>query len=177
MKKILEAILKIINNVSLSLSKAVSYFGARFRQAQPDKQLFLRWLIVTGCFFIITKTFAQEQNIKVIIENVKDEQGSILIALYNSEAHYMKERFRELKLAAHKGQVSGVIENVPAGTYAISVMHDANDNLQLDTNAMGIPIEGFGFSNNAMGMFGPPAYKKVVFDFPKQKEIVIKMKY
>ena len=35
-----------------------------------------------------------------------------------------------------------------AGNYAVQVMHDENDNNKLDTNFLGIPSEGYGFSNN-----------------------------
>ena len=38
--------------------------------------------------------------------------------------------------------------NLPAGNYAVQVMHDENENNKLDTNFMGMPIEGYGFSNN-----------------------------
>jgi len=127
--------------------------------------------------FIILKSFAQGQNLKVIIEDIKDDKGSILVALYNAEAKYMKERFRELKLVIKNGKAEGVFEKIPEGNYAISVMHDSNNNSQLDTNAIGIPTEGYGFSNNAAATFGPPDFKKAAFDFPKNKEMLIKLKY
>ena len=47
---------------------------------------------------------------------------------------------------------------LPAGTYAVQVMHDANGNDKLDTNFMGIPVEGYGFSNNPTGL------RKATFD-------------
>lgn len=50
--------------------------------------------------------------------------------------------------------------DVPPGIYGISVIHDRNDNGELDTNIFGIPGEGFAFGNNAMGMFGPPSFEK-----------------
>ena len=138
-----------------------------------------RFLLVTvgSVLLINTFSFSQNQDIKIVIEGVKDAKGTIWVALFNSEEQFMKERFRSLKLTPQQGQVIGVFEDIPAGNYAITVMHDANNNKELDKNAIGIPQEGFGFSNNAMGRFGPPDYKKVVFEFPKQKEIAIKLRY
>jgi uncharacterized protein (DUF2141 family) len=49
---------------------------------------------------------------------------------------------------------------VPAGRYALSVVHDENANRKLDTFA-GIPTEGFGFSRNPVVRFGPPRFDKV----------------
>jgi len=39
-------------------------------------------------------------------------------------------------------------EDIPPGTYALVVIHDENMNGKLDTNWVGIPKEGYGFSND-----------------------------
>jgi len=54
------------------------------------------------------------------------------------------------------------LEGLPAGDYAIAVIHDANGNAKLDT-MLGIPREGFGFSRNPAIRFGPPRYKDARF--------------
>ena len=41
-----------------------------------------------------------------------------------------------------------VFEDVTPGTYAVVVLHDENDNRQCDRNRLGIPLEGYGVSNN-----------------------------
>ncbi|MCJ8159827.1 DUF2141 domain-containing protein [Sphingomonas sp. LaA6.9] len=51
---------------------------------------------------------------------------------------------------------------LPAGDYAVSVIHDENANARLDTFA-GIPREGFGFSRNPVITFGPPSFKAARF--------------
>jgi uncharacterized protein (DUF2141 family) len=48
--------------------------------------------------------------------------------------------------------------NVPYGVYAVSILHDENDNNRMDTGLFGIPVEGYCFSNNAHGFLGPPSY-------------------
>ncbi|MFX8281946.1 DUF2141 domain-containing protein, partial [Acinetobacter baumannii] len=42
------------------------------------------------------------------------------------------------------------------------VFQDANGNGRLDMNAMGMPVEPFGFSNDAVGNFGPPRFEQAV---------------
>ena len=49
-------------------------------------------------------------------------------------------------------------DNLPSGTYALALIHDENGNGKLDT-MLGIPKEGFGFSNNPVIRFGPPSFK------------------
>ena len=51
-----------------------------------------------------------------------------------------------------------------AGEYAVSCYHDRNGNGKLDKNTIGIPVEPYGFSNDARGSFGPPKYKKARFN-------------
>lgn len=47
---------------------------------------------------------------------------------------------------------------LPPGRYAVIVFHDENDNGLLDTDFFGIPNEGYGFGNNAVGFLGPPSF-------------------
>jgi len=49
------------------------------------------------------------------------------------------------------------------GDYAVKVFHDVNENGVLDTSWMGLPKEPYGFSNNAMGTFGPPSFDQSKF--------------
>ena len=55
------------------------------------------------------------------------------------------------------------LEGLPRGAYAVAVIHDENGNNKLDT-ALGIPREGYGFSNDAAVRFGPPKFAAARFD-------------
>lgn len=48
---------------------------------------------------------------------------------------------------------------IPAGKYAIAVIHDENGNHKLDRNFLGIPREGFGFANNPRVLMSPPSFQ------------------
>ena len=67
------------------------------------------------------------------------------------------ETFIELK-ESHK-----FIINLPEGIYAIALFVDANKNLKIDKNFLGIPKEQFGFSNNAMGKLSAPSFEQAKF--------------
>ncbi len=56
-------------------------------------------------------------------------------------------------------------EDILPGTYALAVIHDENMNGKLDTNWLGIPIEGYGFSNDAKGLFGAPSFSAARFPY------------
>lgn len=68
-------------------------------------------------------------------------------------------------------------EGLPPGSYAVAVIHDANDNNRLDT-MFGIPREGFGFSRNPAIGFGPPRFAAARFTLTDAPEVqAITMRY
>ena len=122
-------------------------------------------------------TQGQNLTLTVVIRNIRNDKGTIAAALYQSEEEFMKKTWQSRSVPSRKGEVELVFENIPAGDYAVSVMHDVNKNGVLDTNSMGIPREGFGFSNDAAGTFGPPGFDKAKFTITNEKGLVITMKY
>jgi uncharacterized protein (DUF2141 family) len=68
-----------------------------------------------------------------------------------------------------------IFKDIPKGEYAVSFVHDENDNKKMDTNFIGIPKEDFGCSNNATGVMGPPKYEDAKFQLTKNKTINIKI--
>lgn len=69
------------------------------------------------------------------------------------------------------------VEDLPPDIYAIAVMHDEDGDKKLKTNFLGIPQEGFGFSNNPKVLFGAPAFSRAEFEYPKTRELEIFIKY
>lgn len=54
---------------------------------------------------------------------------------------------------------------IAPGTYALAVIHDENLNGKLDANWLGIPSEGYGFSNDARAALGPPSFSAASFAY------------
>jgi uncharacterized protein (DUF2141 family) len=61
------------------------------------------------------------------------------------------------------------------GKYAVNVIHDKNNNDKLDTNAFGIPKEGWGCSNDARGTLAAPKFKDKLFELKVNKTITINL--
>ena len=70
-----------------------------------------------------------------------------------------------------------MIKNLMAGKYAARFYHDENQNNVMETNMFGKPTEGYGFSNNVKGTFGPPPFEKWLFSIVEDKTIVLKTVY
>ncbi|MEQ8304509.1 MAG: DUF2141 domain-containing protein [Cyclobacteriaceae bacterium] len=120
--------------------------------------LLLTFLIVLA----VSSLQAQHGTIEVTVANIKSENGLILASLFTNEKDFLKTPFQSQKMEAKEGEIVITFERVPVGSYALSVIHDENENFELDSNFFGIPKEGFGFGNDAMGSFGPPSFEKTL---------------
>lgn len=130
---------------------------------------------------LLPSTAANADELIVRVDNIK-EAGEIHIAIYdNAEAF---EADRGEKGGAAPGITQGTIEMVepgsviyryelPPGTYAIGIFHDANLNNRLDNYFFGVPREQYGFSNNARGFLGPPSFEDAAFSVEGKTEISI----
>jgi len=106
--------------------------------------------------------------ITVRIEALRNDKGTVYVSLFDN-----KKAFGDNKNAVVSGQARPanraavvVLDNVVPGRYALSFVHDENDNKKIDTNWIGIPKEGFGYSKDVMGKFGPPKFDDAVMDVP-----------
>jgi uncharacterized protein (DUF2141 family) len=118
-----------------------------------------------------------QTKLTVTIENIKGDKGSIRIGIFDKEESFLKKAIDGKVIKANNESVTVVFDKLKPGTYAISVIHDENENTELDTKAFGMPAEGIGFSNNVMGKFGPPSFEKSSFSVSDEKALHIKLKY
>lgn len=127
----------------------------------------LRISIFAFLLLPLTASPASAADLTITVRDVHSSIGSVFVAIYDSSASFMKPELAKTKqrTKAAMGQVKFVIHNLPAGKYAVASYHDENNNGKLDKNSYGIPTEGFGFSNDAQGIGGPPKYAQAVFDF------------
>lgn len=92
------------------------------------------------------------------VQQASATPGALMIALYDQASPWLKKPLRAFRQAAGPGTTSVTLSDLPDGDYAISLFVDVNGNGRLDTNALGAPIEPYGFSNDASGSFGPPSF-------------------
>ncbi len=118
-------------------------------------------------------------NLIVKFKGINSDKGNIVIALCNSDENYEDHKSPFIGKSVPVDNNTAIIEfdYLPYGEYAIKAFHDEDANADLNTNFLGIPIEDYGFSNNARGIFGPPSWEDAKFEFSNDKkliEIVIK---
>ena len=133
-------------------------------------------LLLTTLF--CTNIFAANLSIK--ITNLQKKGGTMNIAIWDGPQGFPKDYNYAIQVdifEAKEGMIA-TFNNLPAGNYALAIFHDENSNGDLDTNAVGIPSEGFGFSNNPRILFGPPSFNKAKIKLgSSNKTISVKLKH
>src|SRR5688500_17794578 len=87
--------------------------------------------------------FAQNKLI-VTIEAIREKKGSVLVGLFSTKDAFLKKATYGKVVPVGDVVTEVVFENIEPGEYGISIIHDLNNNGELDTNTFGIPKEGFG---------------------------------
>ncbi len=122
-------------------------------------------LTLFGIACLVLNGFSQG-TLEVEVANLSSTNGFVYLQLFDEEDQFLKKSIRQEKIGPINAQtVVFTIPDLPFGTYALSVMHDENENGVMDKGTFGIPQEGYAFSNNAKGMFGPPSYEDSSFSF------------
>jgi len=135
-------------------------------------------IIAMGLMLGMIPSKKEEVTLTVTVDNLRNENGYIAIALHNGETEFPgTEAFMTKYVEAEGGSVEVVFENVPVGEYALAVMHDENGNEEMDFNSYGMPTEGYGFSNDAMGEQGPPEFDDASFDVDEEMDTAVTLMY
>lgn len=115
---------------------------------------------------------AQCPGIHVKILNIKNSTGTVACALFESPegfpTEYLRSATNVMVIKIRKSQARCDFEDIPPGTYAMAVIHDEDMNGKLDANWLGVPTEGYGFSNDATGVLGPPPFSAASFKYDGQ---------
>jgi uncharacterized protein (DUF2141 family) len=114
-------------------------------------------ILVAGTF---AAGFAQAAELIVKVSDVRTQKGRLLMAVFNSADAWdgKAEAVASRAIEAIGAEADFHFPGLAAGRYAVSVMHDENGNGKLDSNFMGMPTEGYGFSND------PQVMRKATFD-------------
>ena len=120
--------------------------------------------------------------IHVKILDIRNSTGGVACALFESSEGFPNEYLRYatniMVIKVRDKQARCDFEDIPSGTYALAVVHDENMNGKLDTKWLGIPTEGYGFSNDAKALLGAPSFSAASFPYDgKNLELTIGLNY
>jgi uncharacterized protein (DUF2141 family) len=124
-----------------------------------------------------------ENHYSVIVElsNLRSTKGKILISIYDDPGTFPKdEKMLEEKIITYiPGNKMRIhFDSLSLGTYAIAALHDENGDEKMNFNLLGLPKEGYCFSNNVRPSLRRPTWDEAKFEIRKNTtRIYIEMKY
>ena len=119
--------------------------------------------------------------LNLTIDNLRSGKGVVMLTLYpDDEARFLKPMgsLYVTRVPARAGTSHACIHVPQPGAYGLALYHDENANGKIDRNGLGIPKEGFGFSNNPRIIMSAPGFKSVRFlAGPAATSLRIRMNY
>lgn len=125
--------------------------------------------LATAALFALLPLGSQAAEMTLDVEGLDTTRlqgATLMVAVFTQPAGWLRQPVAGLRFVlgaeASSGKTRVVLKDLPDGPLALSLFQDTNANGRMDMNAMGIPVEPYGFSNNAAGQFGPPQFEQAV---------------
>ena len=129
-------------------------------------------------------TFAQSScpGIHVKILDIRNSAGAVACALFKTSEGFPTEFLQSatniIMTKVQDTQARCDFVDIPPGTYSLAVIHDENVDGKLGTNGIGIPTEGYGFSNGASALMGAPSFEAAKFPYDgRNLDLTISLNY
>ena len=119
----------------------------------------------TGCTGPASQTW-----LNVVIEGVRNGNGLVAVTLYTDNSSKFLAKRGSLyvgRVNAQPGTTRACIFVPQPGVYAVAIYHDENSSTRFDRTGIGLPAEGYGFSNNPTTLAGLPSFRSVRLNIPR----------
>jgi len=118
--------------------------------------------------FWIFATSAVAADLSITVTNLRSSEGDVHIAVYNDANGFPDSdgMIRDVQMPISGTSVTTTFSDLSPGRYALATFHDENGNHEFDQGWLGIPLEDYAFSNDAMVFLGPPTFDEAAIDLP-----------
>ena len=137
--------------------------------------------LLSGLLVILFATHAQAQETQVKVTGIRSAKGKIVLNVFRNNETYDNRQPCKVFAFDKKELANGSLTvtcRLESGIYGITLVDDENGNGKIDKSFIGMPKEGFGFSNFFMEKLKKPTFDdfKVDIKSPGNK-ILIAVKY
>jgi uncharacterized protein (DUF2141 family) len=122
---------------------------------------------------------ASLSKLTIEISGLRNQNGTLCLSLFASDQGFPNQA--DLAIASRciqAEEASATFDQLAPGRYAVAVIHDSNNDGKLNTGFLGIPKEGFGFSQNPKIGTRAPRFRDTAFLISGEStKIQIALKY
>ncbi|MCU0472937.1 MAG: DUF2141 domain-containing protein [Bacteroidales bacterium] len=122
---------------------------------------------------MIQESTSGQYNVEIEITDINNNEGIIMLQLFDKDQNVIGQEKGIIK----ENRSLIIFKGLKPGKYAFRFFHDENLSGIMETNRLGIPKEGYGFSNNGAGPFGPKPFKEWLFEINDNRKLTIKTRY
>jgi uncharacterized protein (DUF2141 family) len=118
--------------------------------------------------------------IRILVAGLRSDSGRVVCTLFNSPKGFPRDEkdAQTISVPILNRTATCDFPVSTRGAYAAVVFHDENADGRFNTNWLGLPKEGYGFSNDASISWRPPNFDEAAFKFDGgTKRITIHLKY
>lgn len=123
--------------------------------------------------------------LSVHVTSLRNAKGMAIVALHNTDKGFQNDVAVQSKTVDLSKSLTGKARDITVtflgvapGTYAVSILHDENNNNKVDTHWYKKPKEGVAVSNNPRPKMRAPRWSEAKFDIPATgKDIEIAVWY
>jgi len=130
---------------------------------------------------IPTPSAPPQNPLDIEVIGLRNDSGEVGCSLFNDAQAFPRDDSKVLHhiwAPIHAGKAVCEFTGLAPGDYAAVVFHDENGDHEFNMNAFAMPMEGYGFSNDAAALFAPPDFKSAAFTYNgKNLYIVINIRY
>jgi len=131
-----------------------------------SRSLSLRGVLICSLLLLAHSAVAQTAKtgkLIVKIAGIRSAEGNMRVAVRTDENTIAAAQIATIDPKTLTAEA--VFENLPEGDYGVAVIHDENKNEKLDFTDFGMPLEGYGHSNNPARRQGAPDFNETKFVF------------
>ena len=124
-------------------------------------------------------TVGQTADLKVTVSGIKELKGKIMIGVFDNAFDFKSKKnpVASKAIPAKDSTVSYTFSDLAHDRYAIAVFHDENNDSELNTKKLGIPLEGVGFSSKVASKLHQPIFPEASFLLKSDTTIVVNLYY
>ena len=110
----------------------------------------------------------------VRIVDLRNHNGDLIFGVFKQADGFPTTKDKSVNWQIKPASADAVefTADLPPGKYSASVLHDENRNGKMDRDAAGIPLEGYGTSNNPKPRLRAATFKEAQFDLPQQGTMI-----
>ncbi|MFN7219814.1 MAG: DUF2141 domain-containing protein [Burkholderiales bacterium] len=148
------------------------------KQRHAFRMLFSRLLAVLLTLITapLTALAQSDGTLRLEVGDFRNNIGTLQCRLFARAADFPDgEGVLTVRVPINGRKAACAFPNIEAGTYAVAVVHDENNNGRVDKNFLGVPTEGYGASNNRTYALSSPKWEESKFVLKPSETLMLQV--